>query len=186
MPLRDLCWAKNKDDLTQSTSPSFPSCRNPFLNPGRCRKPLTTVTTVQLSWIDNLLKRKKFKIKIQGLSSSVGKPENESLKVSLAPAFDLFLRPLTTLVHELRVALCSCNDHIHPYPHSLCRRGHHVVQSVMGLYTEGQGGVRALTAKHKSKISCRSNPFQRSAPVTRSASETSAANTSALNRGYSC
>lgn len=87
------------------------------------------------------------------------------LKFPLVQPFDLSLPPRMTLVHELRVALCSCYDHVHPDPHGLCRRSHHVVQSVMGLYTEGQGGVGALMARHKSEISHRSNPFQPGASV---------------------
>lgn len=52
-------------------------------------------------------------------------------------------------VHELRVSLRSCDDHVHPDPHGLCRRGHHVVESIVGLHAEGQGGVRTLEDSNK-------------------------------------
>lgn len=50
----------------------------------------------------------------------------------------------TRSVHELSVALGPCDDDIHPDAHGLCGRGHHVVQPVMGLHTEGESWVRAL------------------------------------------
>lgn len=56
-------------------------------------------------------------------------------------------------VHELRVALGSCHDHIHPDPHGLRGGGHHEIQSVVRLHTEGQGGVGALHFKRHNQIS---------------------------------
>lgn len=50
----------------------------------------------------------------------------------------------TPLVHELCVSLRSCDDDVHPDPHGLCCRGHHVVEAVVRLHAEGQGGIRAL------------------------------------------
>lgn len=47
-------------------------------------------------------------------------------------------------VHELRVALGPGDDHVHPDPHGLGRRRHHVVEAVVGLDAEGQGGVGTL------------------------------------------
>ena len=69
-------------------------------------------------------------------------------------------RPCVCLsVHELCVSLRSCDDHVHPDPHGLRRRGHHVVEPVVGLYAEGQGGVRALedgrTERKLQSFSCR-------------------------------
>lgn len=52
--------------------------------------------------------------------------------------------PLPSLHHELGVALSACDDHIHPDPHGLRRGGDHVVDPVVSLHAEGQGGVRAL------------------------------------------
>lgn len=46
--------------------------------------------------------------------------------------------------HELRVALGTRYYDIHPDPHGLRGRGHHVVEAVVGFYTEGQRRVRAL------------------------------------------
>lgn len=50
-------------------------------------------------------------------------------------------------VHELRVALGSGDDHVHPDPHGLCRGRHHVVEPVVGLHAEGEGGVGALSTE---------------------------------------
>lgn len=47
-------------------------------------------------------------------------------------------------VHELSVALGPGDDDIHPDAHGFCRRGHHVVQPVVGLHAEGEGWVWAL------------------------------------------
>lgn len=52
--------------------------------------------------------------------------------------------PALYLHHELGVSLCTCDNHIHPDPHGLRRGSDHVVDSVMSLYTEGQGGIWAL------------------------------------------
>lgn len=54
------------------------------------------------------------------------------------------LRYMCLSVHELRVSLRPCDDHVHPDPHGLCWGRHHVVEPVMGFYTEGEGGVWAL------------------------------------------
>lgn len=54
------------------------------------------------------------------------------------------LIPALFLVHELRVPLRSRDDHVHPDPHGLGRRGHHVIEAVVGLDAEGQRGVGAL------------------------------------------
>lgn len=57
-------------------------------------------------------------------------------------------RPLPALAgpsaHELRVALGTRYYDIHPDPHGLRGRGHHVVQAVVGFHTEGQRWVRTL------------------------------------------
>lgn len=47
-------------------------------------------------------------------------------------------------VHELRVPLGSGHDHVHPDAHGVGGGRHHVVEPVVGLHAEGQGGVRAL------------------------------------------
>ena len=52
-------------------------------------------------------------------------------------------------VHELSVALSSGHDDIHPDAHGLGRWGHHVVEPVMGLHTEGEGWVRALLRERR-------------------------------------
>lgn len=55
--------------------------------------------------------------------------------------------PATTtpsLHHELSVSLSTCDDYIHPDPHSLRRGSNHVVDPVVSLHTEGQGGVWTL------------------------------------------
>lgn len=46
--------------------------------------------------------------------------------------------------HELRVALGTCYYDIHPDPHGLRRRRHHVVEAVVGLHAEGQRRIWAL------------------------------------------
>lgn len=46
--------------------------------------------------------------------------------------------------HELCVALGTRYYDIHPDPHGLWGWGHHVVQAVVGLHTEGQRRVGAL------------------------------------------
>lgn len=46
--------------------------------------------------------------------------------------------------HELRVALSTRHYDIHPDPHGLGGGGHHVVETVVGLHTEGQRRVWAL------------------------------------------
>lgn len=51
-------------------------------------------------------------------------------------------------VHELRVSLGAGDDHVHPDPHGLGRRRHHVVEPVVGLHAEGQRGVGALRGSH--------------------------------------
>lgn len=45
---------------------------------------------------------------------------------------------------KLCVALCTCNYDVHPDPHGLRRRGHHVVQPIMSFHTEGQGWIGTL------------------------------------------
>jgi len=50
-------------------------------------------------------------------------------------------------VHELRVPLRPGDDHVHPDPHGVRGRRHHVVEPVVGLHAEGQGRVRALGAE---------------------------------------
>lgn len=55
-------------------------------------------------------------------------------------------------VHELSVALCPGDNDIHPDAHGLCRGGHHVIQPVVGLHTEGEGRVRALWRKGESEM----------------------------------
>lgn len=52
--------------------------------------------------------------------------------------------PALSLHHELGVSLRTCDNHIHPDPHGLRRGSHHVVDPVVSLYTEGQGGIWAL------------------------------------------
>lgn len=54
----------------------------------------------------------------------VGNNRSGSFEVSLpnSLSFDVCIS-----VHELRVALGSRYDHVHPYSHGLCRGGHHVV-----------------------------------------------------------
>ena len=65
------------------------------------------------------------------------------------------VRKSPVLVHELRVALGSGYYNVHPYPHGLRGRGHHVVESVMSLHTEGQRGIGALglEERERSKVS---------------------------------
>lgn len=46
--------------------------------------------------------------------------------------------------HELRVALRPRHYDIHPDPHGLRGRSHHVVEAVVGFHTEGQRWIRAL------------------------------------------
>lgn len=54
------------------------------------------------------------------------------------------LSPSGPSAHELRVALGTRYYDIHPDPHGLRGWGHHVVEAVVGLHTEGQRRVRAL------------------------------------------
>lgn len=54
------------------------------------------------------------------------------------------LSPSGPSAHELRVALGARYYDIHPDPHGLRGRGHHVVEAVVGFHTEGQRRVRAL------------------------------------------
>ena len=49
-----------------------------------------------------------------------------------------------TSVQELGVALRAGDDHVHPDAHGLGRGRHHVVEAVVGLHAEGEGGVGAL------------------------------------------
>lgn len=46
--------------------------------------------------------------------------------------------------HELCVALGTGYYDIHPDPHGLWGRSHHVVEPIMGFHTEGQRWVGAL------------------------------------------
>ena len=52
-----------------------------------------------------------------------------------------------TSVEELCVSLRPGDNDVHPNPHGLRRRSHHVVQPVMGLHTEGQRWVGALKVR---------------------------------------
>lgn len=60
--------------------------------------------------------------------------------------------PALYLHHELGVSLCTCDNHIHPDPHGLRRGSDHVVDSVMSLYTEGQGGIWALKERRNGDL----------------------------------
>ena len=55
------------------------------------------------------------------------------------------------LHHELGVSFCARYYDVHPNPHGLRRGSHHVVDTVMGLHTERQGGVRALVRPARKK-----------------------------------
>lgn len=55
------------------------------------------------------------------------------------------------LNHEMHVSLSARHHHIHPNTHGLRRRRHHVVNSIVGLHTEGQRRVGALWPFQKSK-----------------------------------
>lgn len=55
-------------------------------------------------------------------------------------------------VHELRVALGTGDDHIHPDPHGFCRRRHHEVEPVMGLHAKRQRRVWALRTQTKMSV----------------------------------
>lgn len=46
--------------------------------------------------------------------------------------------------HELRIALCTRYYDIHPDPHGLRGRGHHIVKPVMSFHAEGQRWSGAL------------------------------------------
>lgn len=82
-------------------------------------------------------------------------------------------RPLPALAgpsaHELRVALGTRYYDIHPDPHGLRGRGHHVVQAVVGFHTEGQRWVWTL-GDHGRQKGGRFRP--KTAPVAPSSSET--------------
>lgn len=66
------------------------------------------------------------------------------LGAQTVPPSSLHLSPAGPSAHELRVALSSRYYDIHPNPHGLRRRSHHVVQAVVGFHTEGQRRVWAL------------------------------------------
>lgn len=59
------------------------------------------------------------------------------------------LSPSGPSAHELRVALGARYYDIHPDPHGLRGRGHHVVEAVVGFHTEGQRRVRALEDRRR-------------------------------------
>lgn len=63
---------------------------------------------------------------------------------SLSPRLPPDPSPSGPSAHELRVALCTCYYDIHPDPHGLWGRGHHVIEAVVGFHTEGQRRVGAL------------------------------------------
>lgn len=60
--------------------------------------------------------------------------------------------PCGPSAHELRVALGTCYYDIHPDPHGLRRRGHHVVEPVVGLHAEGQRRIGALGEQNHSEM----------------------------------
>lgn len=49
-----------------------------------------------------------------------------------------------SLHHELSVSLRPRDNDVHPNPHGLRRGGDHVVDPVVSLNAEGQGGIRTL------------------------------------------
>lgn len=57
----------------------------------------------------------------------------------------------SSLHHEMGVSLSTCDDYIHPDPHGLRRGSNHVVDPVMSLNTEGQGGVWTLKERRKGR-----------------------------------
>lgn len=78
------------------------------------------------------------------------------------------LPPSGPSAHELRVALGARYYDIHPDPHGLRGRGHHVVEAVVGFHTEGQRRVGTLE-DHSGK----GETFRlRAAPVASFSSET--------------
>lgn len=54
------------------------------------------------------------------------------------------LSPSGPSAHELSIALGTCYYDIHPDPHGLRGRGHHVVEPVVGFHTKGQRWIGAL------------------------------------------
>lgn len=68
--------------------------------------------------------------------------------------------PAHASVQELRVSLCPRDDNVHPDPHGLCRGSHHVVEPVVSLNAEGQGGVGALKQKTTMKLTSTSSTSQ--------------------------
>lgn len=55
-------------------------------------------------------------------------------------------------VQELRVSLGTCYYDVHPDPHGLRRGGHHVIEPVVSLDTERQGGVWALESQDREPL----------------------------------
>lgn len=81
-------------------------------------------------------------ISIRTVEKSKNKKRNRNLKATMSR--NTLAYPAPSLHHELGVSLSACDDHIHPDPHGLRRGSNHVVDSVMSLYTEGEGRVWAL------------------------------------------
>lgn len=48
------------------------------------------------------------------------------------------------LHHELGVAFSTSNNHVHPDPHGFRRGSDHIINPVVSLYAEGEGGIWAL------------------------------------------
>lgn len=65
-------------------------------------------------------------------------------QVSPSPCHPPNLSPSGPLAHELRVAFGTRYYDIHPDPHGLRGRGHHVVKAVVSFHTEGQRWIGTL------------------------------------------